>query len=66
MPKVGVNITQREYYQNNGNNPAFENWGTYQYLLLDDIINNFVKEAISKFEIKKYFKSNKSLPPFPM
>ena len=42
MPKVGVNITQREYYQNNGNNPAYENWGTYQYLLLDDIINNFL------------------------
>jgi len=28
------------------------------------MLNNFVKEAISKIEMKKYFKSNKSLPPF--
>jgi len=28
------------------------------------ILKNFVKEAISKIEMKKYFKSNKSLPPF--
>ena len=32
----------------------------------EDILNNFVKEAISKIEIKKYYKSNKILPPFPM
>jgi len=42
MPKIGQSITQREYYQNNGSDPSSENWGTYQYLLLEDIINNFL------------------------
>jgi len=42
MAKVGVNITQNEYYQNNGNAPLQENWGTYQYMLLEDIVNNFL------------------------
>ena len=31
----------------------------------EDILNNFVKEAISKIEIRKSFESNKKLPPFP-
>ena len=35
MAKVGVDITQNEYYQNNGNSPTNENWGTYQYMLLE-------------------------------
>lgn len=42
MAKIGVDITQNEYYQNNGNAPLTENWGTYQYLLLEDIVNNFL------------------------
>jgi len=42
MPIIGTHIDHREYYQNNGNNPGDENWGTYQYLLLRDIINNFL------------------------
>lgn len=42
MAKIGVDITQREYYSNNGNLPKDENWGTYQYLLLEDIVNNFL------------------------
>ena len=42
MPKIGQSISQREYYQNNGNDPSGENWGTYQYLLLEDVINNFL------------------------
>lgn len=42
MAKVGVDITQFEYYQNNGNSPKDLNWGTYQYLLLSDIVNNFM------------------------
>ena len=42
MAKVGVDITQYEYYQNNGNTPEKENWGTYQYMLLTDIVNNFM------------------------
>ena len=35
----------------------------YRISKREDILNNFVKEAISKIEMKKYFKSNKSLPP---
>ena len=35
-------ITQFEYYQNNGNNPTNENWGSYQYVSLQDIVNNFM------------------------
>jgi len=38
----------------------------YRISKREDILNNFVKEAISKIEMKKYFKSNKSLPPFTM
>lgn len=42
MPIIGTPINQREYYQNSGNNPTYDNWGTYQYLLLQDVINNFL------------------------
>lgn len=42
MPIIGTPISQLEYYQNSGNNPTNDNWGTYQYLLLQDIINNFL------------------------
>jgi hypothetical protein len=42
MSNVGQNITQNTYYHNDGNSPFDVNWGTYQYLLLKDIINNFV------------------------
>jgi len=36
----------------------------YRISKREDILNNFVKEAISKIEIKNYFKSIKKLPPF--
>ena len=42
MPTIGQSITQREYYTNSGDNPTYDNWGTYQYMLLEDIINNFL------------------------
>ena len=35
----------------------------YRVSKREDILNNFVREAISKIEIKKYFKLNKRLPP---
>ena len=38
----------------------------YKISKREDNLNKFVKEAISKIEIKKYLKSEKSLPPFPM
>lgn len=35
-------ISQYEYYENNGNNPEDKNWGSYQYVSLTDIVNNFL------------------------
>jgi hypothetical protein len=35
-------ISQYEYYDNNGNQPQDTNWGSYQYVSLDDIVNNFL------------------------
>ena len=64
-----VGLTLIEYFRNG------QDWGDggiqevvdkiYKISKREDILNNFVKEAISKIEISKYFKSNKSLPPFP-
>ena len=34
-------IKQRKYYTNDGVNPTDENWGSYQYVTLKDIVNNF-------------------------
>ena len=35
-------ITAYQYYENNGNNPENANWGSYQYVSLYDIVNNFM------------------------
>jgi hypothetical protein len=35
-------ISQYQYYENNGNAPQDANWGSYQYISLDDIVNNFL------------------------
>ncbi len=35
-------INDYAYYQNSGNNPSDENWGSYQYVSLFDIVNNFM------------------------
>jgi hypothetical protein len=34
-------ISNFQYYTNNGNNPTDANWGSYQYVSLFDIVNNF-------------------------
>ena len=34
-------LTQYQYYENDGNNPENANWGSYQYITLKDIVNNF-------------------------
>ncbi len=34
-------INQRKYYTNDGVNPTDENWGSYQYISLEDIVKNF-------------------------
>ena len=35
-------ISQYQYYENGGNQPISENWGSYQYVSLYDIVNNFL------------------------
>ena len=35
-------ITQYQYYENGGVAPESENWGSYQYVSLEDIVNNFM------------------------
>ena len=35
-------ISQYQYYTNNGVNPTDANWGSYQYVSLQDIVNNFL------------------------
>lgn len=35
-------ISQYQYYDNNGNAPQDANWGSYQYVSLQDIVNNFI------------------------
>ena len=35
-------ISQYQYYENNGNAPEDANWGSYQYVSLEDIVNNFM------------------------
>ncbi len=34
-------INQRKYYTNDGVNPEDSNWGSYQYVSLEDIVKNF-------------------------
>jgi len=35
-------ISQYQYYENGGNQPEDANWGSYQYVSLFDIVNNFL------------------------
>jgi len=35
-------ITDYQYYENGGLNPEDANWGSYQYVSLEDIVNNFM------------------------
>lgn len=35
-------INQYQYYTNNGENPEDANWGSYQYISLQEIVNNFM------------------------
>ena len=65
-----VGLSLIEYFKNG------QDWGDggiqevvdriYRISKREEILNNFVKEAISKIQKTKHFKSNKSLPPFPM
>ena len=35
-------ITDYQYYENGGTNPTNSNWGSYQFVSLDDIVTNFI------------------------
>lgn len=35
-------LTGYQYYENSGSVPENENWGSYQYVSLEDIVNNFM------------------------
>ena len=35
-------LSQYQYYENAGSAPEDKNWGSYQYVSLDDIVNNFL------------------------
>lgn len=35
-------LSQYEYYTNSGNQPQDANWGSYQYVSLEDIVNNYM------------------------
>jgi hypothetical protein len=35
-------ISQYQYYENGGNQPKDANWGSYQYVSLYDVVNNFL------------------------
>lgn len=35
-------ISDQQYYTNGGNAPTSENWGSYQYVKMPDIVNNFM------------------------
>lgn len=35
-------LTGYQYYENNGNSPKEKNWGSYQYVSLEEIVNNFL------------------------
>lgn len=34
-------LSQYQYYENSGTTPTNANWGSYQYVSLEDIVNNF-------------------------
>ena len=35
-------LTEYQYYENEGTAPTNKNWGSYQYVSLEDIVNNFM------------------------
>ena len=42
MALYNKQITNEKYYTNDGDTPENENWGGYQYVSLEDVVNNFM------------------------
>jgi|TARA_R110001592_G_scaffold246717_1_gene508662 hypothetical protein len=40
-----------QYYNNEGENPTNKNWGSYQYVYLNDIVNNFMLMYVGNHEL---------------
>lgn len=49
------------YYENDGNLPVDENWGSYQYVSLEDIVNNFMLIYQGDHELVNNLSRNKVL-----
>lgn len=39
-------LTGYQYYENSGNTPEDENWGSYQYVSLSQIVNNYILQYV--------------------
>ena len=52
-------INQYQYYTNNGNAPEDANWGSYQYVSLQDIVNNFMQKNPYTAELTNFLNLNK-------
>ena len=50
-------LNDYQYYENNGNPPQNENWGSYQYMSLEDIVNTFMKDIMFCFMLREQFKN---------
>ena len=48
-------LNDYQYYENDGNAPADANWGSYQFVSLAEIVNNFL---LMYDDIKYYFTLN--------
>lgn len=44
-------ISDRKYYENDGVGQGDENWGSYQYITLADIVNNFMLMYVGNHEL---------------
>jgi hypothetical protein len=44
-------ITPYQYYTNNGSVPEDQNWGSYQYVSLSDVVNNFMAMYVGNDKI---------------
>lgn len=42
MALYNKQITDEKYFTNDGVSPSSENWGSYQYVSLEDLVNNFM------------------------
>ena len=44
-------LTGYQYYENSGTAPQNTNWGSYQYVSLEEIVNNFMLMYVGNNEL---------------